>query len=115
MKSKFKMAAPCGLICDECPWYNGEKDVKCPGCLIEKGKPFWGECEVFQCTTMNNVEHCGLCNNFPCETIISQFDPNNPRGEQEAIFRIGQLTIRAKIGTDEWLIKREKKILPKFQ
>lgn len=111
----FKQAAPCGLICDECPWFQGKMEIKCPGCSESKGKPFWGECEVFLCAEMKHNEHCGACNEFPCETIINQFDPNIPKGKQEAIFRVGQLTIRNKIGTKTWLAKRADKSLPKFE
>ncbi len=112
---KYKQAAPCGLICDECTWFQGKMETSCPGCLEKKGKPFWGECEVFLCAKMKHHEHCGVCNDFPCETIINQFDPNNPKGKQEAIFRVGQLTIRNKIGTKEWLAKRAGSFLPKFE
>lgn len=115
MKSDFNIASPCGLICDECPWFQGKMEQNCPGCLTQKGKPFWGECEVFQCSVMQKVSHCGECQDFPCETIINHFDPNNPKGFQEAIFKIGQLTVRAKIGTKEWLEKRKDGILPKFE
>ena len=115
MKVEFKIAAPCGLICDECPWYKGEKEQNCPGCLAKKGKPFWGECEVYQCSDMKKIEHCGSCSEFPCETIINHYDPNNPKGAQEAIFRIGQLTIRASIGTKSWLERRSDGSLTNFQ
>ena len=47
-----------------------------------------------------------MCSEFPCELLPEQFDPNNPRGKEEAIYRIGQLAIRAKIGTVEWLNQR---------
>ncbi|MFW9923903.1 MAG: DUF3795 domain-containing protein, partial [Candidatus Thorarchaeota archaeon] len=69
MDNKFKMGAPCGLICDECPWFNNKMEENCPGCLNKKGKPFWGECEVYQCNEMQKSEFCGLCQDFPCETI----------------------------------------------
>ena len=115
MNPGFKVAAPCGLICDECPWFQGKMDVECPGCLVKKGKPFWGECEVYQCSEMQNYEHCGCCKDFPCDTIINQFDPNIPNGAQEAIFRIGQLAIRKKIGTKKWLAQRSKGTLPNFK
>ena len=65
--------------------------------------PFWGECKVNRCSTEKGLDHCGVCNDFPCELLIQQFDPSNPRGKEEAIFRIGQLAIRAKLGTINWL------------
>lgn len=108
------MAAPCGSICDECEWYNGKKETNCPGCLVKKGKPFWGECETYICTAMKKIDHCGQCDEFPCETLIDQFDPNIKNGQLEAICRIGQLAIRNKIGTHKWLEKRAKGELPAF-
>ena len=114
MNEEFKIAAPCGLICDNCSFYQGNEEIKCPGCLESKGKPFWGECEVFTCNLMQKTEHCGECKEFPCDTIINQYDPNHPKGKQEAIFRIGQLTIRTKIGTKKWLNYCCKGTLPMF-
>jgi len=104
-KQVFEIPNPCGLVCDSghCLFFSGEKSPKCPGCIKCMGNPFWGECKIYKCATEKDVEHCGLCNDFPCELLIQQFDPSNPRGEEEAIFRIGQLTIRAKIGTKKWL------------
>ncbi len=106
MPEKLTIAAPCGLICDPCPFYKGEKEVKCQGCLENKGDIFWGECKTAKCANEKDVEHCGLCSEFPCEILIDQYDPNHPMGKQEAIFRIGQLAIREKIGTEEWLKRR---------
>ena len=114
MGGKYKNAAPCGLVCEECEFYLSEKDISCPGCMEKKGKPFWGECEVYQCNEMQKKEHCGVCKEFPCETIINQFDPKNPRGEEEAIFRIGQLAIRARLSTGVWLKQKQSGELPKF-
>lgn len=108
------ITCPCGLICNNCEYYNNDGKIQCPGCHNEKGKPFWGECEVYLCANMKKVEHCGLCDEFPCDAIINQFDPNIPKGAQEAIFRIGLLTIRAKIGTEDWIKEIKSGNLPKF-
>jgi hypothetical protein len=101
----FEIPSPCGIACDseKCLFFLGEKEPKCPGCIECAGKPFWGECKIYKCAAENGVEHCGLCKDFPCDLLPEQFDPSNPRGKEEAIFRIGQLTIRGKIGTKKWL------------
>ncbi|NIQ04569.1 MAG: DUF3795 domain-containing protein [Candidatus Korarchaeota archaeon] len=115
MSKELHIAAPCGLICDPCPYYTGEKETKCKGCVEAKSNLFWGECTIAKCANETNVKHCGLCAEFPCETLITQHDPNNPKGKQEAIFRIGQLAIRSKIGTEEWLKKRANGTLVSFR
>jgi len=33
-------------------------------------KPFWGECPVKVCCEKKELEHCGLCGNFPCDVLI---------------------------------------------
>lgn len=105
MTTKNKIARYCGSICDNCKFFKGVKEPKCLGCLSCAGKPFWGKCNVAECAINKKIEHCGLCADFPCELLPKQFDPNNPRGKEEAIFRIGHLAIRAKIGTEQWLEK----------
>ena len=104
-KSNFEIPTPCGFNCDngKCMHYTGKKQPQCPGCVVCSGKPFWGECKLYKCAQEHKVEHCGLCDEFPCDLLPTHFDPDNPYGKEEAIFRIGQLTIRAKIGTKKWL------------
>lgn len=101
----FEIPSPCGHVCDsgKCLFFLGKKSPLCPGCIKCAGNPFWGECKVYKCAAEKNIEHCGLCEEFPCQILPEQFDPSNPRGKEEAIFRIGQLAIRAKIGTKKWL------------
>jgi hypothetical protein len=115
LKLKSKVAPPCGSVCDDCDFFNGEKEPKCAGCIEVQGKPFWGTCELYECTLEKNVEHCGLCEDFPCERLPEQFDPNHPKGKQEAIFRIGQLALRAKLGSEEWLKQRRNGTLVGFE
>ncbi|MBN2157249.1 MAG: DUF3795 domain-containing protein [Candidatus Lokiarchaeota archaeon] len=106
MKKTYYVAGFCGTICDDCDFFTGNEEPQCPGCVACAGRPFWGECRTANCALNKKVEHCGLCSDFPCEILPNQFDPNKPRGKEEAIFRIGQLAIRAKIGTNCWLKKR---------
>ncbi|MCT4595874.1 MAG: DUF3795 domain-containing protein [Anaeromicrobium sp.] len=56
----------CGVRCDIC---ERKKDVKCLGC-INMSKPFWGgECHVKSCSEQRGYNHCGQCNEFPCDTL----------------------------------------------
>jgi len=113
MADNYTSPSPCGTICDTCPWFNGAKKIKCQGC--QQKEPFWGRCATYECANKHGVEHCGLCEKFPCDTLINQYDPNNPKGPQAAIFRIGQLAIRTQLGTKEWLKKRKDGTLPNFK
>lgn len=55
----------CGIVCNECI-YKLRKE--CDGCVrIEN--PFWGVCDVKNCCERKNLEHCGLCADFPCEDL----------------------------------------------
>lgn len=56
----------CGILCGECKFYL---DGNCKGCL-EISKPFWGEaCPVKSCCEEKSKEHCGICENFPCQQL----------------------------------------------
>lgn len=56
----------CGICCNSC---EGREESNCKGCLNMK-LPFWGqECEVKSCCENKGLNHCGECNNFPCNTL----------------------------------------------
>lgn len=56
----------CGLLCSECKY---REIMKCPGCFNIK-KPYWGpNCAVKNCCEKKKLEHCGLCENFPCKQL----------------------------------------------
>lgn len=64
----------CGLLCDECE--NREK-CDCPGCLeLEEGN--WaGDCDIKKCCEEKQLDHCGLCPDFPCDLLRNTaFDPD---------------------------------------
>jgi len=86
----------CGTVCNNCEWYKGTKEPRCPGCTALKGKPFWGECGVYACTKGKDVEHCGVCGEFPCTKFIEQYDPSH--GPVSAVVRAGILAYRARHG-----------------
>ena len=60
----------CGIVCkpEECKEAFG---VDCPGCL-HISKPIWGDsCPVKDCCEGKKLNHCGECEEFPCETLNS--------------------------------------------
>jgi hypothetical protein len=101
---------PCGHCCDKCPSLLGTSEPSCQGCIASKGNPWWGVCKVFNCTTEKDVSHCGLCMQFPCDLLVSHFDPDNPQGQRNAVVRTGILVYRAKHG-DEKAIELTKKLI----
>lgn len=68
----------CGVCCNNC---ERKERVKCKGC-INMAKPFWGgECKVKDCCEKKELNHCGECEIFPCDTLANMgkdqgFDPN---------------------------------------
>lgn len=54
----------CGVNCNDC---QRKEKVGCKGCLNME-KPFWGGvCEVKACCESKKLNHCGMCDLFPCE------------------------------------------------
>jgi len=46
---------------------------QCGGGCTNITKPFWGDsCPVKDCCEGKGIDHCGLCQNFPC-TLLTQF------------------------------------------
>lgn len=103
----MKLATPCGEHCQLCSHYKKE----CVGCSLYKGHPSWGECKLYACASRHGIEHCGLCEDFPCDFLIGHFDPNNPEGQRNAVLRAGLLAYRKKHGNTKWLglVKRTPK------
>lgn len=66
-----KFAARCGIYCGDCEY---REKMNCPGCAAAKGKIFWGQCEVAICCMDRKLDHCGLCPDFPCDTLRSFAD-----------------------------------------
>jgi hypothetical protein len=60
------LAARCGIYCGDCDY---REKMNCPGCSAATGKMFWGKCEVALCCMDKGLDHCGLCPDFPCDTL----------------------------------------------
>ena len=58
-----------GILCNECAY---KEEMNCGGCLNIQ-KPFWGDsCPVKDCCEAKKLEHCGKCNEFPCD-LLNEF------------------------------------------
>lgn len=67
----------CGIMCSECGY---KEQTGCKGC-VQMDKPFWGEsCPVKSCCEGKSLEHCGLCDTFPCD-ILNQFAYDKEQGD----------------------------------
>jgi hypothetical protein len=69
------LLAPYGLYCGTCEFLNREEKPNCSGCDNQEEHPFCGECKLYACTKGRKTEHYGLCEDFPCELSVNQFDP----------------------------------------
>ena len=57
----------CGTDCSVC----GFRDrFECKGCVEQKGKAFWGECEIYGCAAGKELAHCGMCGEMPCGKLM---------------------------------------------
>jgi hypothetical protein len=75
----------CGLICDECEFYN----KTCTGCINVKGSTFWAKemmptkvCPLYDCpVNKKSYKNCGDCSELPCKMFREMKDPNSSEEE----------------------------------
>ena len=57
----------CGIDCGLCPRFYTAGNSKCPGCFGPDFSKKHPSCSLANCCFVKNeLEVCGLCNNFPC-------------------------------------------------
>ena len=109
--SDAKYAPACGIYCGSCR-FLGER---CKGCGYVDGKPFWtvqiptGVCPFHDCCrNQRQLEHCGMCDDFPCKMFADIRDPDMSDEEFRNSLddRLRALKRRTAIGTEEWLIEK---------
>ena len=112
MPQGITLTAACGVYCGNCEHLVN----KCQGCGNVQGKPFWTTqfgveiCPLYGCcVNRKQLEHCGLCDEFPCELFNSLRDPSLSDEEAEKVLQERQknLSLRKEIGTEAWLKERE--------
>ena len=72
----------CGIICDtqKCKEAFG---FDCEGCLNISSPP-WGEsCAVKACSEGRKLNHCGECEDFPCD-LLKNFSFDKEHGDNGA-------------------------------
>ncbi len=82
----------CGDWCGKCYHFGHD----CTGCSSKAS-----ECKFLKCLAQKNLEHCGLCAEFPCDDL-ADFVPDDrlPRG-----FHVESLRFRARFGKDAWVAR----------
>ena len=102
------LAPVCGLYCGACTFLGSQ----CRGCGYVEGGPFWtaqmkiAVCPLYDCcVNQKQLEHCGLCDEFPCSTFNELHDPSLSEEEVEEALHARQreLVRRKEIGTESWL------------
>jgi hypothetical protein len=93
-----RQAAVCGKYCGGCEKYV---EGTCCGCGYQLGLTCRGECTLFQCCVcQRGLEHCGLCQDFPCQVFLGHAAPLDVARRYRALLR------RAEIGTAAWLAEQ---------
>jgi len=99
------LVAPYGTYCGTCSFLNRKEKPSCSGCGNQNGEPFWGKCKLYACTK-GRVEHCGMCESFPCGLFVDQFDPAH--GQKSVFTRAELLVYRRRVGTQKFIEMSEK-------
>lgn len=109
--SDLNYAPVCGYYCGDCHFLGDQ----CRGCGYVDGRPFWtvdmpgGICPLHDCChNQKQLEHCGLCDDLPCEIFLELRDPNMSDEEFQASLddRQKNLERRREIGTQKWLAEQ---------
>ena len=124
----YKMTAPCGLDCFNCPMYLASKDddlrtaiskkqgiplelASCNGCRNLEGKiPFLGmtePCNVYKCITKKEIGFCSECKDFPCDHIHPYADKASLVPHNTKVFN---LCLIKKMGLEEWAKNKAKNV-----
>ena len=64
---EYPLFSACGLNCGLCPRYYTVGSSRCPGCAGECFLKVHPACGVLSCCQRKGLEHCFLCNEFPCK------------------------------------------------
>jgi len=93
MGRSISRAAACGALRGACPLS--------PAACADCGPELHPECIFAICCADRGVEHCGLCEDFPCAALAEFFPDDDPRCAPG--YHIESLRRRAWIGTPAWL------------
>lgn len=66
MDEVSEVTSMCGLMCQNCEWKDSHN---CGGCKASSGTPFYGECHIAKCAIAKKLDHCGQCEEMPCQAL----------------------------------------------
>lgn len=135
MTDYFRLTAPCGKDCFNCPAYTGKENEEnrntflkrlnldpekfaCPGCRDNKGEcptlalvVGHSDCKIYKCVSKQGVDFCYNCSSFPCDYL----QPVADRGERiPHAMKIFNLCMIQRHGLDEWASKHAKRQFQRF-
>ena len=67
VENMCEIRGKCGTVCNTCSFRD---KFDCKGCTEQHGKIFWGECDIYNCATEQDCQHCGQCQKLPCEKLL---------------------------------------------
>ncbi len=124
----YKMTAPCGLDCFNCPMYlaSENKELRaeiskkyglpiklaaCKGCRNSGGQiDFLGmtqPCNVYKCITKKGIDFCSDCKNFPCDHLHPYADKASEVPHNTKVFN---LCLIKKMGLETWAKDKAKDV-----
>ena len=124
----FRMTAPCGIDCFNCPLYLASDDDKlrsnvakmlnvsaeqavCAGCRNENGTiaclNMNEPCQVYKCIQEKDIKFCYECTDFPCDHLHPYADKAGERPHNTKVFN---LCLIKKMGLESWAQSKAKKV-----
>ena len=67
----------CGTYCGTCDW---KEKMNCKGCKHHASEVFWGTCKIAKCAIEKGLNHCGECEQMPCQDLV---DAHNTEGHSD--------------------------------
>jgi len=118
----LSLLAYCGLYCGGCSFKAAAKEnnrkhlysmpdkydylkgvelSECPGCKNDKER---GRCNIKDCAINKKIDHCGECDNYPCELIVKFAFDGMPHHEN-VLKNIEKIK---EIGVEKWIAEEKK-------
>ena len=102
----MKNISVCGIDCAiaglECNKNNEEFiQTPCKGCNDAKGKLFWTKylnldvCPIYSCVKAKRLNHCGECEQLPCNVYFGTKDPSLSDEEHQQYIKDRVETLKA--------------------
>ena len=116
-----ELLGACGLYCGACKNYHAYskgknftvtiddfkgrqiEDVICKGCHSDLLQKHCFECLIRLCALEKEIEHCGLCSDFPCEKSEEVYNRDKKYGARHCGTTYNNIKRLNDIGINKWL------------